>query len=31
MKYTHITISGEHGSGGRLIAEQVAKELSIPL
>lgn len=31
MKYTHITISREHGSGGRLIAEQVAKGLSIPL
>ncbi|MCD7907583.1 MAG: cytidylate kinase-like family protein [Clostridium sp.] len=31
MKYTHITISGEYGSGGRLIAEQVAKGLSIPL
>ncbi|QBE97307.1 AAA family ATPase [Blautia producta] len=31
MKYTHITISREYGSGGRLIAEQAAKKLSIPL
>ncbi|MGI5958481.1 MAG: AAA family ATPase [Massiliimalia sp.] len=31
MQYPIITISREHGSGGRLIAKQVAEALGIPL
>lgn len=31
MSYSYITISREHGSGGRIIAEKVAQDLSIPL
>lgn len=30
MKYSIITISREHGSGGRLIAEKLSKKLGIP-
>lgn len=31
MKYPIITIGRQHGSGGRTVAEQVAKALDIPL
>ena len=31
MKYPIITIAREHGSGGRVIAQKVGKELDIPV
>ena len=31
MRYPTITIGRQHGSGGRTVAEKVAKELGIPL